>query len=152
MHVYNRTLTRAIHKNVRGKTLYEVVADLKSDLSNLGAFCTSMKVLKPDDYRKSKVEPKVWTGVHVGYVRGNAYCTCITELSRVFVSKCVTFIEKNRIDASILFSSEDSTAHDSKGTQNSSEEAVTSDKHYLGFMVNIKMVIIIRMVHQIQVL
>ena len=50
--------------------------------------------MKPKSYRRSKVESKTWTGIHVGYVPGDAYGCYIPEIERVFVSKGVGFIEE----------------------------------------------------------
>lgn len=94
VHVYNRTLTRSSHKDVRHKTPYEIITGSKPDLSNLRIFGSQVKVLMPDAYRGTKVQPKCWDGYHVGYNPGDAYRCYIPKLKRVFVSKDVTFIEK----------------------------------------------------------
>ena len=80
VYVYNRTLTKSTHKGVRTKTPYEVITGNKPDLSNLRIFGTKVKVLKPKSYRRSKVESKTWTGIHVGYAPGDAYRSYIPEL------------------------------------------------------------------------
>ena len=102
VYVYNRTLTRATHKDVRDKTPYEIVTGNKPDLSNLRIFGTKVKVLKPKAYRKSKVDSKTWDGLDVGYNPGDAYRVYIPELGHVLISKDVTFIEKlYRYDSSV---------------------------------------------------
>lgn len=87
-------LTKSTHPDVRDKTPFEIVTGKKPDLSNLRIFGTTVKILKPESYQKSKVEPKVWDGIHVGYTSGDAYRCYIPTLGRVFVSRDVTFIEK----------------------------------------------------------
>lgn len=93
VYVHNRILTRSTHKDVREKTPYEILIGEKPDLSGLRIFGTKVKVLKPKAYRKSKVESRIWDGVHVGYNPGDAYRAYIPELGRVFMSKDVRFIE-----------------------------------------------------------
>ena len=66
----------------------------KSDLSHLRIFGTKAMVLKPKKYRKSKMDAKTWTGIHVRYAPGDANRCYIPELKRVFISEGVTFIEK----------------------------------------------------------
>lgn len=94
VYVYNRTLTKSTHPNERNKTPFELMTGNKPDVSNLRIFGTRVKVLKPRKYWRSKVDAKVWDGIHVGYAPGDAYRCYIPELGRVFVSKDVTFIEK----------------------------------------------------------
>lgn len=72
VHVYNRTLTKSTHKEARGKTPFEIVTGNKPDISYLRIFGSQVKIIKPKRYKGSKVGPKVWTGIHVGYAPGNA--------------------------------------------------------------------------------
>ena len=67
--MWHQTLTRANHKNEKGKTPYEVITGRKPDLLHLRVFGTKVKVVKTHKYRKSTVEPKVCTCAHGGYAQ-----------------------------------------------------------------------------------
>jgi len=123
VHVYNRTLTKSTHKDAEGKTPYELVTGEKPDLWNLLIFGSKVKVLRPDKYKGSKVESKVWDGIHVGYAPGNAYRAYIPEIGREFVSKDVTFIEK-------LFRRQFTVTLPAPPNGNNSEESSNSDSEY----------------------
>lgn len=82
------------NREARNRTPYEVITGRKADLSNLRIFGTRVKVLRPPKYRKTKVGPKTWCVIHLGYSPGDAYAAYIHKLGRLFVSKDVTFIEK----------------------------------------------------------
>ena len=80
---------------------------------------------------KSKIEPKVWDGIHVGYNPGNAYRCYIPKLGRVFVSKDVTFIEKlYRYTRSISFEiAEDIKVKDTEDDDNIPSNDNLSDEN-----------------------
>lgn len=132
VYVRNRTLTKSTHRDVRDKTPYEVITGKKPDLSHLRIFGTRVKVLKPQSYRKSKVEPKVWDGVHVGYNDGGSYRAYVPALGRVFVSRDVTFIEKlYRFPQQVSFEvGESRITNDVQGTDDKSGGSDENDEDY----------------------
>lgn len=78
---------------MRKKTPFEILVEETPDISQM-TFGSKLKVLLPKNYLDGKVSPKVWDGAHVGYAPGDAYCSYIPELKRMFLSKYVTFMEK----------------------------------------------------------
>lgn len=130
VYVYNRTLTKATNANECLKTPYEIITGDKPDLSNLRIFGTHVKVLKPKEYRKSKVGSKTWDGIHVGYNPGDAYRAYIPSLGRVFVSKDVTFIEKlyKRQQMVAFDIAEESENSESEEDDNNSHDEKESDR------------------------
>ena len=93
VHVHNRTSTRISHKDVRYKAPREILIGNKPDYSHIRIFGSKVKVDKPKKYRKSKMDPKVWDGLHVSYSPPLTCCVYTPDFKRVFASKHATFIE-----------------------------------------------------------
>jgi len=54
-----------------------------------------VKVKKPEKYANGKLDSLIWGGIHLGYEGTvGTYWIFVPSISRVFVSRNVTFIEK----------------------------------------------------------